>query len=314
MFLATSSDVIADRSGWGRLWVGTVLLAGATSLPELTTNVSAVLIGSPGLAAGNIFGANMLNVSNLAIVIAVMGARRVFQQILGQQSFLLGLAMVMTGMATLFAVIPLDVKWGFIGPAALMLLGVYGIGSWRLYRSSTQAEQASVASGPEEDAQATNRSLGWAIAIFTLCAAAIFAAAPLLASSADRFAELTGIAQSFVGVLAVAIVTTLPELTAAITAMKIKAYDLAVSGIYGSNALNVAVLGIADLFNSPGSLFGDLDASHVAAGSLAVALMGLGLVQLLQRKRVAHLSFTRPSTGLIVAIYVLGLFLVLRLG
>ena len=276
--------------------------------------MSAVLIGSPGLAAGNIFGANMLNVSNLAIVVALVGARRVFQQIMEQQAFLLGLAIVLTGMATLFAATQLDVKWGFIGPTSLMILGVYGAGSWYLYRSSTRAQRREIASEPDTTTGATGRSLGWAVAVFTLCAVAIFAAAPVLATSADRFAELTGIAQSFVGVLAVAIVTTLPELTASITAVRIKAYDLAVSGIYGSNALNVAALGIADLFSSPRSLFGELDSSHITAGIAAVVLMGLGLVQLLQRKPVAHFALTRPSTGLIVAIYVLGLFLVLRLG
>ena len=294
--------------------MGTVLLAGATSLPELVTNVSAVLIGSPGLAAGNIFGANMLNVSNLAIVIALVGARRVFQQILGHQAVLLGLALAMTGVATLLAVVRLDVRWGFISPATLAILGVYFAGSWYLYKSSTRVQRADATSEIEALSETANRSLGRAIVVFTLCAAGIFAAAPLLAGSADRFAELTGVSQSFVGVLAVAIVTTLPELTASITAVKIRAYDLAISGMYGSNALNVAALGIADLFSTSGSLFGKLNGSHIAAGTVAVVLMGIGLVQLLQRKPVTHFSLSRPSTALIVSLYVAGLFLVLSLG
>ena len=58
-FLAKSGDVIALRTPMGRLWAGSLLLAGATSLPELVTNVTAVRIDAPSLAAGNIFGANM---------------------------------------------------------------------------------------------------------------------------------------------------------------------------------------------------------------------------------------------------------------
>jgi len=314
IFLATSCDVIADKSGWGRLWVGTVLLAGATSLPELVTNVSAVIIDAPGLAAGNIFGANMLNVSNLAIVIALAGSRRVFQQIMPQQAFLLGLAMVMTGLATVFAVIQLSTKWAFISPASIILLGVYVVGSRYMFRFSTQAQQADPPPEAEAVGETSDHSLAWGVTVFLICASAIFVAAPLLASSADRFAELTGISQSFIGVLAVAIVTTLPELTSTITAVKIRAYDLAISGMYGSNAFNVAALAVADLFSRKVSLFGRLDASHVAAGSLAVLLMGIGLVQLLQRKPVAHFALGRPSTSLIVSLYLLGLFVVFRLG
>ena len=70
-FLASSADVIADKMGLGRLWVGSLLLAGATSLPELVTAVAAAIGGSAELAAGNILGANMLNMSNLAILLAL---------------------------------------------------------------------------------------------------------------------------------------------------------------------------------------------------------------------------------------------------
>ena len=63
VFLAKSGDVIADESGLGHVWVGSLLVAGATSLPELVTNVSAVRLDAPSLAAGNIFGANMLNMA-----------------------------------------------------------------------------------------------------------------------------------------------------------------------------------------------------------------------------------------------------------
>ncbi|MDE2968648.1 MAG: hypothetical protein OXT51_00875 [Chloroflexota bacterium] len=73
--LARAGDVIAARTGLGHLWVGSLLIAGATSLPELVTNITAVRIDNPGLAAGNILGANMLNVSNLAVIAAVFGGR-----------------------------------------------------------------------------------------------------------------------------------------------------------------------------------------------------------------------------------------------
>ena len=150
--------------------------------------------------------------------------------------------------------------------------------------------------------------------MFSLAAITIFVTAPFLASSANHIAELTGISQSFMGVLAVGIVTTLPELTATITAMRIRAYDLAISGMYGSNAFNVAALAIADFFSTPSSLFADLDGSHVLAGGLATLLMALGYIQIKQRKDVKHFALFQPSTALIVGIYLIGLYFIFQMS
>jgi Ca2+/Na+ antiporter len=51
--LARHGDVIAARTRWGRLWVGSLFLAIATSLPELTTDVAAIRLGAVDLAAGD---------------------------------------------------------------------------------------------------------------------------------------------------------------------------------------------------------------------------------------------------------------------
>ena len=53
MQLARSGDVLAARTGIGGMFIGVLLLAGATSLPEMLTGINAVLIGSPDIAAGN---------------------------------------------------------------------------------------------------------------------------------------------------------------------------------------------------------------------------------------------------------------------
>ena len=60
-FLARSADRIAEITRLGRLLIGSVLLAAATSLPELTVDLSAVRQGMPDLAAGDLFGSNAFN-------------------------------------------------------------------------------------------------------------------------------------------------------------------------------------------------------------------------------------------------------------
>ena len=68
-FLAKSADVIAFKTGLGRAFIGVILLATATSLPELGTGITAVtLVGEPDLAAGDAFGSNLFNLMIIGLL------------------------------------------------------------------------------------------------------------------------------------------------------------------------------------------------------------------------------------------------------
>ena len=55
-FLTRFADAIAELTKLGRLVIGSVLLASATSLPELTVDISAIRMGMPDLAVGDLLG------------------------------------------------------------------------------------------------------------------------------------------------------------------------------------------------------------------------------------------------------------------
>jgi cation:H+ antiporter len=306
-FLTTAADVIASRMGLGRLWVGSLLLAGATSLPELATAVAAAMAGSAELAAGNMFGANMLNMSNLAILLALLGGRQVFQRLAPQQWLVAVSAIVVTGMATLFAAFRTDVTLLAVSIPGVVIIVTYIALSGVLRRYSKGVEE-------EAEEEYPSQSLRWAWMVFAACAAAIFVCGPVLAFTAQRIADLTGIGASFVGVLALALVTTLPELTTTFAALRMGAHDMAVANMYGTNSFNIAALAVADISFSGGSLFGSVDISTVGAGLIATLLMGLGTLQILRRRPMKRFSLTEPSPPLFVALYGVGLFVVFQLG
>ena len=282
--LAASGDVIAFRTGWGRVWVGTLLLAGATSLPELVTTATAVRLDTPDLAAGNVFGANMINNVKLAVLMALLGGGLAFQRLSPSQASVAALAIGLTAFATLMAAFQLGVKWWVVSPVSLVILAGYLGGSRLILKKSSQHEETVTTT--------STRSLRWGWSVFLLSALAIFAAAPFLAFSAEEIADITSISESFIGVLALAFVTSLPELSTIIATLRIGAPDLAVATVYGSNAFNMVALGIADFFFTGGSLFENLDNSVAIAGLFAIILMVLGTVQLLQRRPAKHFSLS----------------------
>ncbi len=308
--LARGADVIAERSGWGHVWVGSLLLAGATSLPELVTDISSVRIGSPALAAGDVLGANMLNMSNLAILTSVFAGSYLIGRLSRQEVFVAWFAIALTVVATLIVILgPTAKLLGPVSVPALILIGGYFVG-FRLMGRFAPDE-------PAETGRETRHRLRWGWLVFTGGAIVIFISGPAIAISARSIAELSGISEGFVGVLGVALVTTLPELTAAITAVRIGAPTLAFTGMFGTNAFNIAVFGVVDLFSGDRAIYGSLDRSHVAAGVTAVVLMVLVLAQFHMRQRHAphrRSPLVEAGTVVIGGGYLAGLFLVFVLG
>jgi len=70
--LAKYGDIIAEKTGLGRAWIGLVLMAAVTSLPELITGISAVTFaGVPDIAVEDVLGSCVFNMLILAFLDAI---------------------------------------------------------------------------------------------------------------------------------------------------------------------------------------------------------------------------------------------------
>jgi cation:H+ antiporter len=58
---------IAELMGWGRSFVGTMLVAGVTSAPEVAVTISALRIGALDMAIANLLGSNLFDIIILAV-------------------------------------------------------------------------------------------------------------------------------------------------------------------------------------------------------------------------------------------------------
>ena len=59
--LSHYADIISEKTVIGGMLIGSLLLAGATSLPEITTSYTSIMLNSPDLAVGNVLGSNVFN-------------------------------------------------------------------------------------------------------------------------------------------------------------------------------------------------------------------------------------------------------------
>ena len=307
--LAKYGDALARLTGWGHLFVGSILVALATSLPELSINISAVRLElpNPELALGNILGANMANMFVLSLVALLFGGKRFLQRVSPEQGYLIVLAAIMTGAAVLLAAIKLDVSLWSIGLSSVILLIVYVVGMRAVYVNRPSEGEGDAGEG------APGITLGRAWLMFSLVSGAVIVTGYFLAYSADRVAEITGVASSTLGILVVSLVTTLPEVATTTAAARIGAMDLGVGNLYGSCIFNVTILSFADPFYRQGILVNQSEPAHLVAGGIALGLILLSLVLILGRNRLKG-AVAVAVLALMASIYVVGGVVVATLG
>lgn len=288
--LARSGDAIAEETGLGGLTVGMLLLAGATSLPEVVTDVSAALAGVPDIAIADLFGSSMANMAILALLDVLHGGK-VWHSLLRGQLLLGGLAVLLTVIAVLATYLALDFRLGWIGPETVLIVVIYLIGARFIERQDASLHHAPgsphsavVRPEPGHVHPPFRRNLRRDAAWFAVATVVILVAAPALALSGAGIAEASGLGQTFVGAALIAASTSLPELVASLAAARIGAYDLAVGNLFGSNAFNMTIILAADIAYPGGPILAAVEPLQLVAGVGAIGLMLLALAGLARRR------------------------------
>jgi cation:H+ antiporter len=308
--LAEYGDVIAVRTRLGGMFIGALLLAGATSLPELVTAISSIQQTVPNLAAGNFFGSNMFNMFLLAVLDMLFFQARILRRVAFTHALTAALAVSLAGLVVFFMLADIDSKIGWMGIDSLVVMLVY-VGGVRLIQ--TQGGQSGAAIEPPAAAvPAGVMSLRRALLGFGAATAVLILAVPFLVSSSTDIARITGLGTGFVGMVLVALVTSLPELVSAMAAIRLGAFDMAVGNLFGSNVFNMFALALVDVFYTQGRFLGAIDPAFALAGLLGLLLTSLGLIGNLARLE-RRFVFVELDALLLIIVYLAGLyFLYLR--
>ena len=316
--LSRYGDQIADLTGLGGLWIGVVLMAAATSLPEIFTDVSAALIDAPNLAAGDLFGSNMAKMLILGIIDLMHRQKRVWQQAAFEHALSAGLAIFLTGLAAFFILLGIDVKHAGVGLGSMLLMVFYLLGMRVVFRQENgrrwkREHEAVVEAQVQEEAKRMTKREGLRLASigFGVATLALLAAAPFLASSAEQIAKQSGITDTFVGTSLVGITTSLPELVTTIAAVRLGAFDLAVGNLFGSNAFNMAAFFFVDTAYGGGPLLDAVSDAHALTALWSILLMSIALMGIMYRVE-KRFMLIEPDSLLMIVSYVLGLWLLFQ--
>lgn len=284
--LSRYGDIIAEKSGMGRAWFGLIMMASVTSLPELISGISSVaIVHAPDLAVADIAGSCMFNILILSILDFFLTDRPISSRV--QQSQVLGagfgVIIITVALAALLSADSLP-SLGWIGIPSLIIVVVYLVAMRTIYSFE---QKRAISAEPIETAHG-NVTLQKAITYYVLNAILVVIAALFLPQAADKIASATGLGQTFIGTLLMALSTSLPELVVSLAAIRIGAVEIAVGNIFGSNLFNFLILAVDDVFYTRGSLFKYASKSNLIVLIAALIMTGIaiiGLVYQQERKR-----------------------------
>jgi cation:H+ antiporter len=311
--LSKSADILAEKTGLGRTWVGAILLAGATSLPELATGVSAVvLLNSPDLAAGGIFGSCLFNLLILALLDIFTGPEPLLRRAQVSHGLAASLGCIMIGIAIASRFLTReshDLTIGWVGIPSLLLIAMYFI-SVRIVARFELRRRVEVLEQEAEVFQYQHIQPWQAYVIFGLLSGAIIILGVWLASLGDQVATVTGLGASFIGALLLASTTSLPEVVAGLAAVRLNAIDLAVSNVFGSNIFNLALLGFYDLFYLRGSLWAAIAQVHIFTGIVVIVMTSVAIAGLIYRAARPNRIYLSWDSIAIIMLYLGGMYVI----
>lgn len=299
----------ADRLGMaGRLSgtiTGVVLLATATSLPELAVSCTAALIPAPDLAMGDMLGSCLFNLLILAVLdLFSRTPGRMLSRTAAAHGLSATASILLTSTALLFMLVKVPWSIGRISPGSVMILLAYVL-CLRLICLDQQLGQERLS---EAHHGTPPRSIRGPLAGYLATTLIIFLVAPRLASTADKLAETSDLGGTFVGTVFVAIATSLPEVSTTRQAVRMGAYDMAVGNILGSNSFNIVVLFAVDLFCSQ-PLFSAVSQTHAVTAICVIIVTAALTMGLLYRAEKRWWVF-EPDAVLVILLIVASFYLV----
>jgi cation:H+ antiporter len=294
-----------------RSWIGVILLALVTSLPEVATSATAALIDLPDIVFGNVFGSNLFNVLIIAILDIISPHPPLLDKASRNNLLPSSFGIKMMALALLPLVLynipglnlsPIKL-FDVIDISSLLMILVYILGMRSIFVQENEF-------GTEEPKQVFQKMYGGISRrrvnlMFTFYAVIIIGAGIGMSVLADRISEYEIplgdgylIGQSLVGVILLALVTSLPELMVSYGAVRLGAIDMAVGNILGSNMFNMLIIGISDFFYSAGSILNRptvADSARITGiGShLLVGLAGIIMLSIVASK----LAYRRKSNN-----------------
>lgn len=316
--LAQYGDSIARKTGLGGIWIGLVLVAAITSMPELTTGVSAAALVSPevgsDLAVGTLFGSCIFNLTILALLDILHRPTPILSEVSLRHvaSAAAGILLVAIAAGSILAGEGLSrLTLGWVGIPSIVILILYLVAVRQMfYFERSYFTPQLEATSPKY----TGIPLRTVYLRFVLAAVAVIGAGIWLSLIGDEIAATYNWDAGFVGSLFLAVTSSMPELVVSIAALRLGAFDMAVADILGSNMFNIAIIAPIDLFYAQGAILSSVSDAHLITAAVAIVMSLLVIIGLRFRQKRKTFFIISWYALALIGLYIFGFYVLFISG
>lgn len=246
--LVKGASRLARILGISPVVIGLTVVAFGTSAPEFVVGLIAALKGESDLVLGNIIGSNISNIGLILGIGALISPMIIQMRLIKVEvPIMITLSLILYGLA--WWTLDLGLFQGIFLFGALLAFTIYSY-----FGSKKEPDLV------EEEFKEYIDSNGpvWKQALFIVFGlAALIIGARFVVDSAIFLARIIGVSELVIGITAVAIGTSLPELSTTMVAALRREHDIIVGNIIGSNIFNIGILGLVSIIH-PISVDSDL--------------------------------------------------------
>ncbi len=286
--------------------IGGVLLATITSMPEFITSITSTMrLNEPALAFGNVFGSNIFNVVILALADLIFLKHMFFNKVKTQRK-----TNALVILMYILFMIPLLLS-GFTGLDYdsftfdfLISFNLISLAIVIVYIFSIRAMNNDETEQSEEESKLSYQKIG---VMFLLWATVVVLSSIFVTIVADQLGDALSLDASFAGAIFLGVATSLPELTAVMTLMKLKNHEAALGNIVGSNVFNMTIISVVDIIYIKSDIYEELTLGGSARENVSYLLI-LGLINsiilmlaLVRKTSLSKVTYAIPSVLILVA-------------
>ena len=233
--LSYYADLLNKTTNISGVFIGGILLAGITSLPELVTCLSSIFLNNPYLAIGDILGSNFFNIAMMCFF-DILFIKTMFYNYTKNRYYLIYVLLILNYLIMyLFMGGTFNLEIFNIGLPSFIIIITY-----IFYLKNAKEEET------KKEVITTQEHV---LLKFFLVGLFMVIVSILLTLVVNLIAgKNPNVASSFIGAILLGITTSMPEVITFIALIKMKSFDLALSDIIGSNLFNLLILAIGDIF------------------------------------------------------------------
>ncbi len=300
---ARSADVIAEKKGLAKAFMGVVFISMITSFPELFTGISAgAIVKAPDIAVGQIMGSCVFNLLIIGVIEIFFRKKKIYQ-LTGKLNIMpLGFSLAIIALVTFFLSIKFKISIFHIGASTVIIFALYMLFMYLIFKERK-------AEGEEEE-KYKDRSLSKEMAYFVVSAIVIIAVGMYLPIVGKELATLMNWSDSFVGVIFLALVTSFPEFVVSFSAARMGAFDMLLGNITGSNLFNIAILFVIDVSYVKGNLLLSASPEHISVGLIAIMMNFIVFFAVVRHSSYRLLNVISINGIILILLYIVNLFVV----